>query len=86
MEMVTMLIKGEKDPDDGLEMAKKGMKIKCVQTAQVRKLALLFEGQEERYRLLDMAYRYTTDRQNYINLADLLSDPYYLNRFKAMLQ
>ena len=86
MEMVTMLIKGEKDPDDGLEMAKKGMKIKCVQTTQVRKLALLFEGQEERYRLLDMAYRYTTDRQNYLNLADLLTDPYFANRFKAMLQ
>jgi hypothetical protein len=86
MEMVTMLIKGEKDPDDGLEMAKKGMKIKCVQTAQVRKLALLFEGQEERYRLLDMAYRYTIDRQHYISLSDLLTDPYYLNRFKAMLQ
>ncbi len=86
MEMVTMLIKGEKDPDDGLEMAKKGMKIKCVQTAQVRKLALLFEGQEDRYRLLDMAYRYTIDRQHYIRLSDLLTDPYYLNRFKAMLQ
>lgn len=86
IEMVTMLIKGEKDPDDGLEMAKKGMKIKCVQTAQVRKLALLFEGQEERYRLLDMAYRYTTDRQNYLNLSDLLTDPYFANRFKAMLQ
>jgi hypothetical protein len=46
----------------------------------------LFEGQEERYRLLDMAYRYTIDRQHYISLSDLLTDPYYLNRFKAMLQ
>jgi len=86
IEMVTMLIKGEKAAEDGLEMARKGMKIKCVQTAQVRKLALLFEGQEDRYRLLDMAYRYTIDRQQYMNLSDLLSDPYYLNRFKAMLQ
>jgi len=86
IEMVTMLIKGEKAADDALEMARKGMKIKCVQTAQVRKLALLFEGQEDRYRLLDMAYRYTIDRQNYLTLADLLTDPYFLNRFKAMLQ
>jgi hypothetical protein len=84
--MVTMLIKGEKAAEDGLEMARKGMKIKCVQTAQVRKLALLFESQEDRYRLLDMAYRYTIDRQHYIRLSDLLTDPYYLNRFKAMLQ
>lgn len=86
IEMVTMLIKGEKAADDALEMARKGMKIKCVQTAQVRKLALLFEGQEDRYRLLDMAYRYTLDRQNYLTLADLLTDTYFLNRFKAMLQ
>jgi hypothetical protein len=86
IDMVTMLIKGEKAADDALEMARKGMKIKCVQTAQVRKLALLFEGQEDRYRLLDMAYRYTIDRQNYLSLADLLTDTYFLNRFKAMLQ
>ncbi len=86
IEMMTMLIKGEKAAEDALEMARKGMKIKCVQTAQVRKLALLFEGQEDRYRLLDMAYRYTVDRQHYGSLSDLLTDSYFLNRFKAMLQ
>jgi hypothetical protein len=86
IELVGMLIKSEKDVEESLELARKTMKLKCATTAQVRKLALLFENQEERYRLLDGAYKYTSDRQNYGNLADLLTDTYYLNRFKAMLQ
>jgi hypothetical protein len=86
IELVGMLIKSEKDVEESLELARKTMKLKCATTAQVRKLALLFQNQEERYRLLDGAYKYTSDRHNYGNLADLLTDTYYLNRFKAMLQ
>ncbi len=86
IELVGMLIKSEKDVEESLELARKTMKLKCATTAQVRKLALLFDKQEERYRLLDGAYKYTSDRHNYGNLADLLTDTYYLNRFKAMLQ
>ena len=86
IDLVGMLIKSEKDVEQSLELARKTMKLKCATTSQVRKLALLFENQEERYRLLDGAYKYTSDRHNYSNLSDLLTDSYYLNRFKAMLQ
>ena len=86
IELVGMLIKSEKDVEESLELARKTMKLKCATTAQVRKLALLFENQEERYRLLDAAYKYTSDHHNYSKLSDLLTDTYYLNRFKAMLQ
>ncbi|HSK13091.1 MAG TPA: DUF4476 domain-containing protein, partial [Phnomibacter sp.] len=86
LELVTMLMKAEKQADDALEIARKSMRVKCLNTIQVRELAKLFPEEEDRYRLLDMAYRYTTDRQNYAYLSDLLKDPYFVNRFKAMVQ
>lgn len=86
VELVAMLIKGEKQAEDAMDIAKKAIKVKCISTAQARTLCLLFEGQEDRYTFLDMAYRYTTDKQKFGTLSDLLTDPYFLNRFKAMLQ
>jgi tRNA(Ser,Leu) C12 N-acetylase TAN1 len=86
LELVTMIVKGERDPEEAINIIKKTVKVKCVTTAQVRKLTLLFEQDEHRYAMLDIAYRYTSDRQNFSSLADLLKDTYYLNRFKAMLQ
>lgn len=86
LELVSMIIQGEKDPEDALEILKKTVKVKCITTLQLRKLTLLFTADEHRYALLDLAYRYTSDRNNYAPLADLLTDTYYINRFKAMLQ
>ncbi len=86
VELVSMIIKGEKDPEDALDIIKKTVKVKCVTTVQVRRLVELFESDEHRYALLDIAYRYTSDKQNFAGLANLLKDPYFVNRFKAMLQ
>jgi hypothetical protein len=86
IELVGMLMKGEKQPEDALDIARKTLKVKCVTTAQLRKLVLIFESQEDRYTLLDIAYRYTSDKDKYAGMSDLLTDPYFLNRFKAMLQ
>ncbi len=86
VELVSMIIKGEKDPEDALEILKKTVKVKCITTGQLRTLTTLFSTDEHRYTLLDLAYRYTSDRHNYASLGNLLTDAYYLNRFKAMLQ
>ncbi len=86
VELISMIIKGEKNPEDALDILKKTVKVKCITTAQVRKLTLLFAADEHRYAMLDLAYRYTSDRQKYGTLSDLLTDTYYLNRFKAMVQ
>lgn len=86
LDLIAQIAKREKDPEDGLAMLKKTFKIKCVNTRQVRKLCLQFAADPIRYDLLDMAYRYTTDRENYTQLADLLTDIYFINRFKAMIQ
>jgi hypothetical protein len=86
IELIAMLMKGEKQSEDALDIARKSMKVKCVSTSQIRKLALLFETQEDRYILLDMAHRYTSDKHKYAQLSDLLTDTYFLNRFKAMIQ
>lgn len=86
LELIIMIIKGERDPEEAINVIKKMVKVKCVTTAQVRTLALLFEQDEHRYASLDIAYKYTIDRQNYSVLSDLLRDSYYVNRFKAMLQ
>lgn len=86
VELISMIIKGEKQPEDALDIARKSIKVKCVTTTQLRKLVLLFDKQEDRYTLLDIAYRYTLDKDKYAVLGDLLTDTYYLNRFKAMVQ
>jgi hypothetical protein len=86
IELVSMIVKGERDPDEAINIIKKTVKVKCITTAQARKLTVLFEQDEHRYAMLDIAYRYTSDRQNFSSLADLLKDAYYVNRFKAMLQ
>jgi hypothetical protein len=86
LDLISQMVKREKDPEDGIDMLKKSMKVKCINTAQLRKLCLIFAADQHRYALLDMAYRYTTDQDKYVQLSDLLTDVYYLNRFKAMLQ
>jgi hypothetical protein len=86
LDLISQMVKREKDPEDGIDMLKKTMKVKCINTVQLRKLCLIFAADQHRYALLDIAYRYTTDQDKFAQLSDLLTDVYYLNRFKAMLQ
>jgi hypothetical protein len=86
VDLISQLIKAEKNTDDALDVVRKFVRLKCVSGRQVRSMAVHFADQEGIYRLLDMCYRYTTDQAQYAALANLLTDSYYLNRFKAMLQ
>ncbi|MBS1933154.1 MAG: DUF4476 domain-containing protein [Bacteroidetes bacterium] len=75
----------EDNEDDKIASAKKYFKIKCFTTKQIRALSEVFPNDEGRYKLLDTAYPFVSDASNFPQLADLLTAPYYINRFKAML-
>ncbi len=86
IDLITMMIKAEKNVEEAIDLIRKITRLKCVSTQQVRTMASAFSGEEERYRILDLCYRYTLDKDAYPALANLLSDIYYINRFKALLR
>lgn len=71
---------------DMVDAFRKGTRNTCVSTEQVRALTQLISTDENRYQLMDAAYARTYDSDNFAKLADLLTDSYYKNRFKAMLK
>lgn len=77
---------GEVKEDDMIAEARKVFKSKCFTTAQVRNLSTLFLEEEGKYNFLDMAYKYVVDAERYSSLQTELRDPYYINRFKALLR
>jgi hypothetical protein len=77
---------GEENDDNMVTEAKKYFKTKCFATLQVKNLGALFLTDEARYKFFDMAYPYVSDLENFSSLGSELKDPYYINRFKAMLR
>lgn len=75
----------ETDNDKMLDVARKYFKNKCFSTEQIRNLSYLFLDDEGRYRFFDLAYAFTSDSNQYYTLESQLKDPYYINRFKAMI-
>ncbi|HET9279029.1 MAG TPA: hypothetical protein VFN95_12620, partial [Flavitalea sp.] len=76
----------EKDVDVQVTEARKFFKVKCVSTYQVQSLSTLFRTDEGKYKLLDAAYPYVSDNNNFSELVALLTEEYYINRFKAMVR
>ena len=72
--------------DEMISTAKKFLKSKCFNTDQVKNLSFLFLTDKGRYMFFDMAYAYTSDSGLYFTLQSQLTDPYYINRFKAMIR
>lgn len=75
----------ENDEDDMVSVARRAFKAKCYSSEQVKNLGVILLKDENRYKLLDTAYPYVSDPQNFAGLESLLTDAYYINRFKAML-
>lgn len=75
-----------KTDEDMVDAFRKGTRNICVSTDQVRALTQLISSDESRYQLMDAAYARTYDSDNFARLADLLTENYYKNRFKAMLK
>jgi hypothetical protein len=71
--------------DDMISQAKKYFKLKCFSVPQIKNLGALFLNDESKYNFFDAAYKYATDKTAFATLETELKDPYYINRFKAML-
>ena len=76
----------QKSDDDKIFSARKLLKSRCMTAAQVRALSELFPSDEGRYMFFDAAYPFVSDSGNFKELINLLTDPYYINRFKAMVR
>jgi len=76
----------ESDMDNMLKIAKKYFKLKCYSTEQIKDLSFLFLTDEGKYKFFDAAYAFTSDSDQYQILQSQFTDPYYLNRFKAMIR
>lgn len=73
------------DNDGMISEAKKTFKFMCFSTEQIKNLAYLFLTDQSRYQFFDASYPAVSDPANFNSLAVLLSDAYYINRFRAML-
>lgn len=69
-----------------IEAAKKFFKLKCYSTEQIKNLSYLFLSEEGKYLFFDMAYAFASDSNLYQTLESQFTEPYYLNRFKAMIR
>ncbi len=72
--------------DEMISVAKKYFKSKCFSTAQLKNLSTLFLDEAGKYEFFDAADGHVSDIENFGSLESELKDPYYINRFKAMLR
>lgn len=77
---------GESTDDDMVSVAKKIFKSKCFTVEQVKNLSVLFLNDPGKYKFFDAAYPFVSDSYNFSSLEKLLTDEYYINRFKAMIR
>ncbi|MBN9351126.1 MAG: DUF4476 domain-containing protein [Chitinophagaceae bacterium] len=68
-----------------IETARKFFRKKCYSVDQVRELSKVFLYDKGKYEFFDAAYPFTSDSNRYYVLESELHDPYYINRFKAMI-
>jgi len=76
----------ENNQEDMIRTALKYFKSKCYSTEQIKDLSYLFLTEEGKYMFFDAAYAHTSDSDQYEMLESQLTDPYYQNRFKAMIR
>ncbi len=75
----------ENNDDDMVNVARKIFKTKCFTVEQVKNISMLFLNDNGRYKFFDAAYPFVSDSYNFSTLEKLLSEEYYINRFKAMI-
>jgi len=77
-------IMGEKKKEEKIAVALKTFKSKCFSTKQIKILCELFPGDEGKYSFFSVAFPFVSDMDNFKQLAQLLNEEYYLNRFKEL--
>ncbi len=76
----------EKDEDEKIALARKLLRSKCFTAHQVRALTELFQDNNGKYKFLDASYPFVSDTGNFKQLVSVLTDEYYVKRFKTMVR
>lgn len=76
----------ESSDDKMIKEAKKVFKEKCFTTLQMKGLSTLFLSDEGRFHFFSAAYSFVSDPEMYSTLQSEFIDPYYINRFKSIIQ
>jgi hypothetical protein len=76
----------ENNDDDMIATARKTFKSKCFTTQQLKNLSVLFLNDDGKYKFFDAAYPFVSDVSNFSSLQTVLTEEYYVNRFKSMLR
>ncbi len=71
---------------DMIADAVKSYRSRCYTTEQVRNLGALFLSNQGKYSFFDASYAYVSDPQQFISLREALTDPYFQQRFDAMIR
>lgn len=75
----------ENNNDDMIKAAKKIFRSECFSTEQIKNLSLLLLNDQGKYQFFEAAYPFTSDSSQYHILQSQLKDPFYVNRFKALI-
>ena len=76
------MLESTKD-DDRILAARKVFKTKCFSTRQIRALSEVFTTDAAKFKFLEAAYPFASD-DHFAELSNLLADPVYNGRFRAM--
>ena len=76
----------ENDLYERIVIARKVFRTKCFTTKQIKALTEFFVTDKARYGFFDAAYPFVSDTENFKQLVELLTDDYYINRFKMMVR
>jgi len=76
----------QKSDEDMVDIARKLFKQKCYSTEQVKNLSVLFLKDQGKYSFFDAVYPFVHDSNEFIHLEALLTDEYYLTRFRTMIR
>jgi hypothetical protein len=76
------MLESAKD-DDRILAARKVFKTKCFSTRQIRALSEVFTTDAAKFKFLEAAYPFVSD-DHFAELSNLLADPVYSGRFRAM--
>jgi hypothetical protein len=76
------MLEGPKD-EDRIAVARKAFKVKCFYTRHIRALGEIFTTDAARYRFFEAAWPFAAD-EHFHELSNLLADPVYSGKFRAL--
>ena len=76
----------ENTDDKMIREAKKMYRDKCFSTHQIKVLSTLFLSDEGRYRFFTASFSFVSDPASYSSLLSEFIDPFYINRFKSIVE